>query len=213
MNQPRHPIRAGVEMFPYGQYQGVPVITLDIHADPASLPSKDMVFEHLLKAQRTGTNALWIREAPWSQRWDEIVWEMISSNWLGVMPFLAIRDIGEEVWSNHQVQWIADCTALVDFDAKDVAPIEKRCDAMGFRPSMQEVIVREIHPAQFNSATLDGLARSMRVEQSWLYLENDQYWANQKEIEQAVSSCATAWGARPWVTKHHKRPPAEEPNG
>lgn len=202
MTQQRPPIRAGVAMFPYGHYQGVPVITLDIEPQPpGALTSSEAVIGLLVKAQGFGTNALWIRSAPWGDvSWEGVLWDMLAADWLGQMPFLAIRAIGREDWSRHEIQWIADCTQLVNFDGREAAPIERRCDAIGFRPALHEIVVRSVHPTQFNSATLDGLARSMRVEQAWLYLDNDHYWAHEEEIMQTVAACSTSWGARPWVT-------------
>ena len=202
MNPPRPPIRVDVALFPYGQYQGIPVLTLDVESDIV-LPPKETIISALVQGQATGTNALWIRKAPWGDPvWEETTFDLITNDWLGQMPFLAVRDIGEALWSPHQVQWIADCTALVDFDGREVAQIESRCDALGFRPQLHEIIVRDIHPTQFNAATLDGLARSMRVEQAWIYLHNDEYWRHQGAIMQAISACSSAWGARPWAAEY-----------
>jgi len=181
-------VKAEITIFPYGDFEGAPVLALDI----GTTITPEELIKYVLGGMRTGIQGLWIRDAPWGDHNVDqaLMYVMADPRW-STLPVLGVRKVAVEKWLTTEIGWIADCSDLMAAPIS-LTGIRESLLTMAYRPQIAEIVVRNPSRANVKPAVLDALYEDLApAGRGWLYTTGDPI-----EVMPAILGAATPWCVR-----------------
>lgn len=178
-------------LIPAGQMEGMACLELVVHqpVEPADLIAR------VLREQRPGVQALWIKTAPWGDpTWDHAVLHLLSDERLHELQVMALRDVESEVWAGVSLAWVGDATNMV---ARQVSTeqIRDAAVALPYRPRLDELVVVDPAESNLTPAVLDELFTLFDPQvAAWVYATDTVEYL--EKVAALLPRCASPWGLR-----------------
>lgn len=187
---PDHVVEFDTVRFPAGEFEGTPVLRINVEDPSIGFPELHSVMSTAL---RPGHQALWFDQVPWgAPTWDTTVRNIQATGRFSDMPCLTIVPIAGQRWGGAEILWIADASALLA-DPVEVDDLRAKIQALGYYPELAEIVIR--NPARQNliPGLLDEVHANLRPQGlGWVYCSR----ADAGLAFGAVSRAMTLWGTR-----------------
>lgn len=181
-----------IERFPYGMAEGAPCMA--IRANVGVKPDQLAALVH--HNMRDGLQVLWIQEAPWGdQDWDQALHRTLADPRLQQVGIAAIRSLEAERWSNIEINWTGDISAMLaePVTAQAVKEVLLRIQ---YHPRLTELLLVRPALANIRPAYLDDIYTSLDPVQAGFIYAPPGDTAYLETALVALTRCATPWALR-----------------
>lgn len=193
---------------PWSKYVGGAAIAVTVMNDDKTEEVLGAMIRRVSKLLTFGTACIWLRDVPWAEPWWEqaafLIQRIRKRQEIGV-PVLATHRPDDAEWIAGDLYWVLDPSELF---AEETSPavLAERLGAMPMIPPVEELVLRNPHPANITPQMLDAIAYYAMPQSrpSQLVLPPavlEEYLATSNEdgpgLVKVLARCETPWAVVP----------------